>query len=317
LTFLLWAGFGIALASALLHGAIGLRRPLAWTHLSFGALAIFLCGYLIGQKQEYAAHLPQALVSIERRQFLVSAGLLAALAWFTSEYTGIRVRRAIVLGFHGVIALFAIADLVTPYGGFLGSMPRLATEPTFGHEQVTIYTASLGPLQIGWLSLVGLFLMVAIGMGTALARRGELRRGIVLVCALSLMIVFPVVDVARDAVRGHWPHFGALGVVGLALIMSIDLAVDFRAKEDALELAFVELQRRNEKIGRMLESSQALRDQLNTPLQTLELEFDKLVQPAPHPAPRPARVRRALDRLTDLSRRLQRASDEDGKDVLT
>jgi len=291
LTFLLWAGLGLALGSGLVHAAIGLRRPIAYRHVSFAMAMLFLGGYLLGQKRAYATRSPEELIEIERWLFCFSAGLVATLGWFTCEYTGYRLRRPLRRLFLGVMALFVVGNLTSRYGGFVGSWPKLASTRTLGGERVTTYFAAPGPLQIAWLVFVGLFLGSAIALGVRLARRGQRRKGIALVVAYGMMVVVPVLDVLRDSLGGEWPHLGAVGALSLALIMSIDLSVDFRAQEAALAEA--------------LQRSLALRDELNTPLQTLELDLAAIATTAPQMAAQVGRMERALARLKGLGGRLQ------------
>jgi hypothetical protein len=302
-TLVLYAGFGICLASGLLHGAIGLRRPRARRHISFALAMMFLSLFLLGQSRADAARGAEEVVAIERWQFCFSAGLIASLAWFAREYTGVRLPRPLLALFYATLALFVVGDLTAPFGGFLGSRPELSTV-RFGGEQLTVYSTTLGILQISWLSFSALFIVGVITMGVLLLRRGDRRRGVVFVAAFGMMALAPIADVLNGPVATR-PPVGGLGVLILAFIMSIELAIDFRDNQAALAKAFVELQERADKISGMLETSRALRDQLNTPLQTLELDMTVIAESEPQLAPRVARMRRALDRLTELGRRLQ------------
>jgi hypothetical protein len=90
--------------------------------------------------------------------------------------------------------------------------------------------------------------------------------------------------------------------------MSVELALDFRANEARLRKAFVDLADHHERLTQILDASARIRDQLNTPLQILELDVALLIDTMPDAATRLARVRRTLDRLTDLGRRLQAVS---------
>ncbi len=300
MTLALWAAFGAALASCLLHAAIGLGRPPAWRHLSFAALMAFTAAYFIGQQQSYAARSAEAIIAIERRQFCVSAGIVAALAWFARVYTGVRIPRRWLVVFHGVIVAFVVASFLSPYGGFLGSWPALVRARGIGGEEITRFSAVIGPLQGAWLIFVAAFLSTCMAMGVQLARRGARRRGVVFTSAMALMLALPAAEVVRGVVGLDMPPLGALGVLILALTMSIDLAVDLRIQE-------TELEDRNAKLAHMLEDLLAFRDQLNTPLQTLELDLALLADADTPGATRVARLRRALHRVAELGRGLQRS----------
>ena len=252
-----------------------------------------------------------ALIAIERWQFFNSIGLLTGLAWFTREYTGIRVPRWLVVAFYGTVAAFTICNLVAPYSAFFASPPEMGTMTVDG-RLVTIFSIPRGPLQYAWLTFAALFMVFAIGMGVRLLLRGERRRGAVFVSAFGMMFLAPLAAVVEGMMRGRQqPSSSALGALSLLLIMSMDLALEFRARQKALKAAFAELEAHAERISGMLETSLQLRDQLNTPLQTMELELVLIDRAAPEVAPRVARLRRALERLTDLGQRLQRTDAPD------
>src|SRR5262245_13683299 len=164
MTALLWTGVGFVLCAALVHAAIGLQRPLIWTHVSFACVMVLLCAYIMGQTELYAVTDSEKLVASVRRQAGLSAGLTATMAWFTRQYTGVVIPRPIVIVFYSAIGGFLVANQVTRYGGFMDSAPRIITVKPFG-EPGSSYIAGVGPLQIGWISFVGIFLLTAIAMG--------------------------------------------------------------------------------------------------------------------------------------------------------
>ena len=92
----LWAAFGMAVGAAVLHLALGLRRPVDRTYLSFALLMVFLAAYLYFERAYYHGATVDAGVSAMRSQLIAAHGFFACLLVFVPRYTATHLPRPVV-----------------------------------------------------------------------------------------------------------------------------------------------------------------------------------------------------------------------------
>jgi hypothetical protein len=159
----------------------------------------------------------------------------------------------------------------------------------------------MGALQFAYTCFFTTFLFVAIGLGVQLFRRGERQRGLTFSIAVVLVLVHGITDVIRDNVGGSWPYVAEYGVVTWGLIMSVQLARDFRARTQSLAQAIAHVETQSQRLSAMLDALQALERNMQVPLDTLERGVDRLARTTTEDA-HLHRIERAVARLRELAR---------------
>lgn len=141
-------------------------------------------------------------------------------------------------------------------------------------------------------------------------RRGERREGVILGAALVIVVLQHLVDVVRDTVGGSWPYVLEFGLATWGVIMSIELAIDFGIRRSRLSEALANIERGAGDLARSIETSLHVRDQLNTPLQTLELGLQMWTARGAESEQTLADMARWVAELTKLGRAVEKAADQ-------
>lgn len=305
----LWAAFGIAIGAALLNGTLGLTRPLSRTYVSFAWIMAFVAAYLYLERQIYASTTSVAVVELVRLQAVTGHAIIGGVLAFLPVYTRTRLPAVLVLACWALLAVFFVVNLATPYGVWFAGYPRVIATTLFGEPYSTIVAPPAGVLQYAHAVFVVGVGAIAIVCGVKVIARGQLRRGITISAALGVVILFHVVDIVRDEVGGSWPYLTEFGLVAWGIIMSVQLALDYRQVEDRLRALLSELDARTVELAKAIGVSLRVRDRLNTPLQTLELGLSV------YPAVRSETIddlRAAVRRLTALGRSVESTARVDG-----
>jgi hypothetical protein len=309
----LWAVFGVTTGAAVLYGALGLARPPERTYMSFAAIMAMLAAFVFCERALYTATTPEEAIETVRLQMSAGHGLLAAVLVFVPSYTRVRLPREVRAAYGVCLGLLFVTNLVAPYGIWFSAPPRLI-RATFGGETYTaVVASSLSAVQyIQTLYVVAVFVLMFM-CAAKLIRRGERLRGAMLGLALLLAVVPHLVDVIRDAVGGTWPDIAELGMAMWGLIMSVQLAIDYRVSEQRLQTTLTSVERHAAELARMVDATLRVRDKLNTPLQTLELGLANRI--AGHPAEeRTLRdLSSAVTQLTLLGRAVERTTEQHRK----
>jgi hypothetical protein len=136
-------------------------------------------------------------------------------------------------------------------------------------------------------------------------RRGERRRGSMLAISLVVVILLVLVDVIRDVVGGAWPYISDFGLVTWGLIMSVQLAIDYRIAMQRLRATLTTSEQHAAELARTAEAALHVRDKLNTPLQTLELSLAVRTPRTPQDEQTLVELRGAVTRISELSRAVE------------
>jgi hypothetical protein len=125
----------------------------------------------------------------------------------------------------------------------------------------------------------------------------------------ALVILFTAEAIALWlATTGEYPMARTIGAWGMALFGAIAIGLVFhRAHQRSLAERLIHVEVELGTLARLSQLSLEVRDQVNTPLQTLQLGFHALRHRAPEHGPLLDRMERALARLTQLSRKLSRS----------
>ncbi|HEX5061525.1 MAG TPA: hypothetical protein VFV99_19290 [Kofleriaceae bacterium] len=309
MTSVLWLAFGLSLGAAVLHAALGLTRPVDRTYLSFAFMMALLGPYLYYEWVLYRATTGAEAVVAFRSQITIAHCFFGGLLVFVPAYTKARVPRWQMAALWGGLALLFAINIIAPYGIWFSAEPELE-RLTFRGEP---YTAVLAPPTVlqGVHTVYVLGLMVfTIRCAIDLIRRGERQRGLVLAIAISVSVAQHLVDVVRDAIGGSWPYFAEFAIVSWGLIMSIQLAIDFRTTRERLQETLSETEERAAQLAELVNASLHVRDKLNTPLQTLEIGLAMCKPRNRDDIETLAILRRDVMELATLGRNVERAAQE-------
>lgn len=309
MTALMAICFGMCIVAGLLHGVLGLERPRDWRYLSFAAMMGCICVFLVMQHDLYFVASPEEGVERTRDLFYVGLAITALFMWFVGLYT--RVRLPLLVKLFVVVALagWTIFNAVSRYGSMFSAPPRTVAASSLGGETVyTLQPTELSPYTAAW----GVFLLaltvINIMRGVVMMRRGERSQGAVLTLASGMIIAFYFIDYVRDLVGGTWPYVLEYSVVATGLLMSVQLAIDFRRKRDELAKALVRVEQQAARLTPMLRASRALPDALFPVLHSLKQGIHELHADSTDTASL-ARSDRAIERIALLGESLRRAGD--------
>ena len=310
MTALLWAAFGMTTGAAVLHGALGLRRPLDRTYLSFACIMALLAAYLYVEWELYRATTSEAAVEAMRREVIAAHGVLAGILVFVPAYTRARIPRWLTSAYWGGLALLFVANLVAPYGLWFSAEPDLVPSTFRGEPYTVVVAPPLTALQyVHTLYVISLFVLTFRCALDAI-RRGERQRGATLAIALVVVVGQHVADVVRDAVGGAWPYLAEFGLVTWGLMMSIQLAIDFRVNHQRLRATLNRAEHHSAELARMVEASLLVRDKLNTPLQTLELGLAICTAGGPEDEKALADLRSVVAELAQRGRAVEQTANQ-------
>jgi hypothetical protein len=308
MTAVLWAAFGMTIGAAVLHASLGLPRPRDRTHLWFACIMVMLSAYVFFEAALYRSTTSEAAVETVRRQVIVAHGLLAFVLVFVLAYTRIRIPRwlTVALG-AGLVGLFC-TNMIAPHGIWFSAEPRLVAS-TFGG---VTYTAVVAPppslAQYAHAFFVFGVFVLTFSCALAQIRRGERRRGSMLAISLVVVIVYHLVDIIRDAVGGTWPYVNEFGLVTWALIMSVQLAIDYRIARQRLHATLTTSEQHATELARTADAALQVLDKLNTPLQTLELSLAVRTPRTSEDEQTLVELRGAVTRISELSRAVERTT---------
>jgi hypothetical protein len=280
---------GVGLSSGVTHFGLGVRRPRSVERLLFALMMLVLCPFQLIVARFHVATSASEIVMLGRRGVVAAIILITLWAAFIRRYTGTRIHPAISWGYLAVSAGWLVLDLIAPWGLLFASSPGFT--PARPGELPTILPVSTNPIGLAWQAFNLLTVAWTVIAGIQLLRRGRRRRGLVLVLGGSLVLATVGIDFARDALAETWPYLGGLGFVGLSLLLSAELASEYRENE--------------QRLAQMVGAAIRLRDQLNTPLQTLRFGLETTPVLTTDDRGRITRLQRTVTKLIELGRDLQ------------
>jgi hypothetical protein len=267
---------GVSLASALIHFTLGLHRPGSRQHVTFALLMLATCPFQLIVARFTVTTSVAPAITLSRAAVANAIVMIALFGAFVAQYSGMKPRRTVAWAFLALSAVSLVYDLAAPRG--------LLYEPSTP-------SLTVSPIALAWQAFNALTVLWATVVGALLVRRGQRRKGVLLLLGGGSVLATIVIDIVRNVLGRSWPYVGGFGLVVFSLLLAVDLAINFRDNE----------QRLTEWVGTAI----VLRDQLNTPLQTLR--FGLATMPAANAAEhaRIQRLQRAVTRLRDLGRNLQ------------
>jgi hypothetical protein len=302
MTSVLWTAIGMSLGAVVLHVALGLRRPISRTYLSFACVMSAVVVFLYLQWTLYGATTVEVAVDAKRHQVTVMELSLAAMFVFVPAYTRIRVPRPMVVVYWSVLAVLFVANFLTPDGLWFSGAPQLVPSTFRGESYTNVIAPPMGAPQLAFASFAISCVFVGLGFAVAMFRRGDRQRAVTFAIALVVVLGHAIVDLIRDNVGGSWPYVVEFGVVTFGLIMSVQLAHDFRAQTRSLGQAIAQVEKQARLLGRMLDALHILEQNMDVPLYTLETGVVDLARTTTTEDAQLRRLERAVTRLRAFSR---------------
>jgi hypothetical protein len=305
---IVWVAFGLTLGAAVLHGTLGLWRPIDRTYLSFAFMMALLTVFLYFEEALYRASTPDEAVETVRNTVIAAQAMMACYLVFVPAYLRVRIPRVVTTVWLGALAVLFVANLVAPYGIWFSAPPEVVRSSFRGEPYSTPIAPPLTLLQYAFtVYYVSLF---AIGSVSSIVayRRGERRRGLMLLLSLAIVFLFMLADIIREAVEGTWPYVAEFAFVAFGLIMSVQLAQDFRRQADELGATISQVEERARQLTSIVESLRALERNMHAPLEQLEAGIATLDAAPPPRRDHLDRLRRAVGRLREFSRSIPEIS---------
>lgn len=284
---LLWAGCGAASLSSILNMALGLSRPVEWKYVSFSIAMLFLSVYFGLQHVFYYSTDLELKIEVVRWQIYVALLFFGSFGTFLALYTNWEPPGWIFKTIGVYIGIAALYNYLSPYTLYFTGQPHIAAYQQFGSDTIHLLEAPVNVLVVSLFT----FEMVVIVGGAYLVYTRK-RASKLILTALVVGWCCVTSDFVHDVVKGTWPYLGEFGAVFFAVLMSLELAIDYRSKESHL--------------ARALATTIKIRDQLNTPLQTLTLGLDLIAADTPDQQHLVERLKNSVNRLESLGRGLHK-----------
>jgi hypothetical protein len=298
----MWCAIGMAIGAVVLHTALGLQRPFGRTYLSFACIMALVAVFLYLQWELYRATSSAAAVDVKRYQVSVVNLFIACMFVFVPAYSGVKLPRVVNGALWGGLAIAFIANAWLSSGLWFSGEPRLVPSTFRGEPYTTVISPPMAWPQLAYAFFVTSYQILALVCAAKMFRRGERERAVTFAIALTLVIVYALIDIVRDNVGGSWPYVVEYGVVSWALIVSVQLARDFRSNTQTLSKAIDYVHTQSRQLTGMLDSLRALEDQMKRPLDTLESGMVGLARGTTAVDPQLRRMERTVTRLREVAR---------------
>jgi hypothetical protein len=282
---------GVALSSSVTHCALGIRRPRSVKHLSFAALMLVTFPFQLVSARFYTTRSPVEAMATARAGVALAIAIVFLYALFVKKYAHAKIPGWLEGAYVAACAAWLLYDLLSPWGLLFATKPAAVIVPRDG---ATVLFTRTPPIGLAWQAFNALTIVWGIREGVRMARARQRRAGMALVVGSCFVLVTIALDIAKGLFAEDWPYLGGFGIVVLAVVLSAQLAADFRATE--------------QRLADMVAATLVLSDLLNTPLQTLEFGLETLRSGNADERARVQRLRRAVAKLADVGRHLQARS---------
>jgi hypothetical protein len=295
-----WCTLGLALGAAILFGTIALCRRIDRTYLSFAGMMALLASFIYFGTRLYGAHSVGEATEALRWQMASAHGFVACALVFLPAYTRVRISKPVLWGLAGLLAAFFFANLLAPYGIWFKGPPTLIRQKLFGEPYTTVLSRPISSLRVAYAIYMLLLHALGLVLVAKLYRRGETERATAVAISVMLIIGANVADVIRDARGATWPYIAEFGLVALAIVMSVELAREFRQKTEVLATAIRHVTLQAQQLTSILSALRTLEDNMLASMATLEAGMARLRARTGETA-NLERLGRAVSRLREVS----------------
>jgi len=301
MTPFLWTGFGIALGVAVLHLALGARRPFERTYLSFAGIMTAVAVFQYLRAGFYVVTTVDDAVAIQR-QLMTTIHVSFAFAFvFVPAYTRVRIPRLALVAYWVALLTVSLVNLRAPYSIWFSSAPHLVPSTFRGESYTAVVAPPMGIVQYAYLGFLSASVLAAFVFTVKMYRRGDKQRALTFAIALVVVMAFASVDAVRDSIGGAWPNVVAFGIVSWGLIMSVQLAYDFRTQRRALGAAIITVEGQSKRLSEIVDALRTLEQNMHIPLGTLESGVAGLARSSRTEDHELRRIERSVARLRELA----------------
>jgi hypothetical protein len=259
--------------------------------------------YLYLQWKLYHAISSVAACTLKQHQVTVVNLFFACMFIFVPAYTRVRLPKVVASLFAVGLAVAFVANLALPCGLWFSGEPTLIPSTFRGEPYTNVIAPSMGAPQLAFAFFVMSYMSVAFVCAAKMYARGggERQRAVTFAIALAFVIGYGLIDIIRDNVGGSWPYLVEYGIVGWAVIMSVQLARDFRRSTQSLGIAIEVVDVQSRQLTTMLDALRALDRDMRRSLGTLETGVVALAQGTTLADEQMCRIVRAVARLEELA----------------
>lgn len=283
--FLLFAS-GASLATSLMFFVLSVKKPVIWKYLVFAVMVLMLSARFLFLRQYYLTSEYELSLEILRQKTNIGLIYFALYPVFICLYTDFKPPRIAAYGFYGIVLSLAFYNNFSPYSAQFAVPPHMSLRHVWGGEVINILEA-----KDTWINRMIDFYTSSIMIAGVIVLLKRRPKSLLIILGTSTVVLFYLIDQTRDRIAGDWPYLTEFGVVLMATLMTIQLTRDFREKDQKLSAA--------------LKAAFEVRDQLNTPLQTIILDIKMLEERGLGDKELLARMSRAVSRLSDLGKKLK------------
>jgi hypothetical protein len=301
MTPLLWTGMGIALGVAVLHVALGARRPFERTYLSFAGIMAAAAVFLYLRAGFYSVTTVADAIEIQRDMMTTVNVCFACMFVFVPAYTRVRIHRIAMVGYWAALITVSLVNLRAPYSIWFSDAPALVPSTFRGEPYTAVVAPPMGLVQYAYLCFSMASLIVALVFTVKMFRCGDRQRAVTFALALLIVLAFASVDAVRDSTGGAWPNVVEFGIVSWGLVMSVQLAHDFRTQRRALAAAVITVEGQSTRLAEIVAALHALEQNMHIPLETLERGVAGLASGTRSEEQQLRRIERAVSRLHELA----------------
>jgi hypothetical protein len=300
MTVLSWAALGVSLGAAILFASLALYRTVDRTYLSFAGMMALLAAFMYFATRLYRAHSVEEATEAVRWQTVAAQGFLACALVFLPAYTHVRLSRRVLVVLFGILIAFFCANLLAPYGLWFAGPPTLVRHNFLGEPFAMVMPHPISGLRIAYAVYMLALHVLALVLVAKLYRRGETQRATALAISVIIIIAANIADVIGDARGNTGPYVAEFGLVALGIVMSIELAREFRQKTETLAAAIREVRQRAQQLHSILGALRTLEDSVLASMTTLEAGMARL-RARSGESGNLERLGRAVSRLREVS----------------
>jgi hypothetical protein len=300
MTVLSWTSLGVSLGAAILFASLALYRTIDRTYLSFAGMMALLAAFMYFATRLYRAHSVEEATEAMRWQAVAAHGFLACALVFFPAYTHVRLSRRVLAGLFGILAVFFSANVLAPYGLWFAGPPTLIRQHFLGEPYTMVMPNPISGLRIAYAVYMLALHVLALLLVARLYRRGETQRATALAISVTIIIAANIADVIGDAFGHAWPYVTEFGLVALGIVMSLELAREFRQKTEILAEAIHEVTEQAQQLTSILGALRTLEDSVLASMTTLEAGMASLRARSGESA-NLERLGRAVSRLREVS----------------
>jgi diguanylate cyclase (GGDEF)-like protein len=237
---------GILLYTAITAAIVGLYRGRVPLYLAFAATCLSSAGVAVSIASGYSADSVGGAVEASRWGSAWGDLFLGSLVAFIAIYTGVGNRKPLYLAIAFATATLLAADFLSTYGQRFSGIEGYRWIHMPWGESLFFMDGRVSAWNVGFRLLSLATVAWSVWRLLELHRRGKRRDAAVLAAYLVIVFAASIHGALIDLGLVHTFHSVPIALVGLAMLMSVNLAMQIREQNLALEATAGELRNENE-----------------------------------------------------------------------